>query len=216
MTSAAPNKWSFDFASLVLKGREVVLRPLVPSDADALAAAAAENRDQFGFTPVPNGIDEARAYIDKAIRMRETDERYAFAVLWQGRVVGSTSYYDLESFAWPAAHAELARVTTPDGLEIGHTWLGASAQRTRCNSEAKYLLLQYAFETWRVHRVRLRTDERNQRSRNAIARIGAKFDGILRGDKAGSDGTLRNSAFFSILLSEWPEVAEQLRRKLDL
>ena len=95
-------------------------------------------------------------------------------------------------------------------MEIGYTWLAQSAQRTRCNSETKYLLLEQSFDTWKVHRVSFRTDERNERSRKAIERLGAKFEGIRRCDMPGIDLSVRNSAFYSILLDEWPEIKKQL------
>jgi RimJ/RimL family protein N-acetyltransferase/5'-deoxynucleotidase YfbR-like HD superfamily hydrolase len=202
-----------DFGRLLLRGSEVTLRPLELADADALDAAAAEARDHYDYTPVPNGLAQARAYVERALQMRADGQRYAFAIVWQGRVVGSTSYYDFQAFEWPEGSA-LAGAPGPDVVEIGHTWLAASAQRTRCNSEAKFLLLEQAFEIWRTRRVRLRTDERNARSRAAIARLGARFEGIQRGDKPGVDGTLRNAAGFSILAEEWPEISARLRARL--
>jgi len=134
-----------DFGELILRGPEVVLRPLELDDAEALMLAASENRQHYQYTPVPDGLAQARAYIERALHMRANRQRYAFAVIWHGRVVGSTSYWDYSSFDWPAG-SELARTRGPDVVEIGHTWLAASAQRTRCNTEAKYLLLQHAFE----------------------------------------------------------------------
>ena len=94
------------------------------------------------------------------------------------------------------------------------TWLAASAQRTRCNTEAKLLMLAHAFERWQVHSVSLKTDERNARSRRAIERLGARFDGLRRADMPGADGTVRTSAYYSILAAEWPVVCEGLRGNL--
>jgi RimJ/RimL family protein N-acetyltransferase len=93
-------------------------------------------------------------------------------------------------------------------------WLAASAQRTRCNTEAKSLLFTYAFEVWNVYRVSLRTDERNARSRRAIERLGARFEGIRRADMPGQDDVVRNSAFYSIVRDEWSEVRARLRESL--
>jgi RimJ/RimL family protein N-acetyltransferase len=87
-------------------------------------------------------------------------------------------------------------------------------QRTGVNTEAKLLMLTHAFETWRVHSARLITDARNERSRQAILRLGAHFDGIVRGHRVGADGTVRHSAFYSILDAEWPDVKERLRSRL--
>ncbi|MET0384774.1 MAG: GNAT family N-acetyltransferase [Polyangiales bacterium] len=202
-----------DFGEIVLEGREVILRPLTREDADALALAASEDRQSYQLTPVPNGVAQARAYIEKALTMRNRQQRYAFAVVWNGRVVGSTSLWDFEVFDWPVGSPN-ARASGVDVVEIGHTWLAASAQRSRCNTEAKYLLLRHAFEHWTAHRVRIRTDERNQRSRAAIERLGAKLEGIIRADKPGADGSVRNSAYYSITQAEWPEVRAHLERKL--
>ena len=94
--------------------------------------------------------------------------------------------------------------------EIGHTWLAASAQRTGINTEAKFLMLRHAFEVWEVHVVRLRSDQRNARSRSAIERLGARFEGVRRADRPGADGTVRDSAFYSISVAEWPAVRDHL------
>jgi RimJ/RimL family protein N-acetyltransferase len=199
--------------SIILSGAQVTLRPLDADDAPALATATAESREHYGYTPVPDGIAAAQAYIATALRQRAAGERYPFAILWRDRFVGSTSFWEFHTWNWPAGCA-LQRHDRPDVVEIGYTWLAQSAQRTRCNSEAKFLLLQYAFETWEVHRVSLRTDERNVRSRRAIERLGAMFEGIRRADKPAPDCTVRNSAFYSIVQSEWPAVKNRLLEKL--
>ena len=102
--------------------------------------------------------------------------------------------------------------STPDTVEIGATWLAVSAQRTGINTEAKLLMLTHAFEAWNVRRVSLITDARNQQSRTAIARLGAQFEGILRAHRIGSDGSVRDSARFSIIAEEWPAVRARLRQ----
>jgi RimJ/RimL family protein N-acetyltransferase len=99
-------------------------------------------------------------------------------------------------------------------VEIGATWLAADAQRTRINTEAKLLMLEHAFDRWRVHRVSLMTDARNERSRNAIMRLGARFDGVLRAARPASDGAIRDTAAFSILDSEWPAIRAKLQARL--
>ena len=98
----------------------------------------------------------------------------------------------------------------PDVVDIGFTWLAGSAQRTPVNTEAKLLMMTHAFEVWRVHRVALQTDVRNKRSWAAIERIGGQLDGIMRADRPGSDDTVRTSARFSIVASEWPDVKARL------
>jgi RimJ/RimL family protein N-acetyltransferase len=202
-----------DFGELILKGRDVLLRPMERADAEALARAATESREHFGYTPVPDGTESARAYVEQAMRMREEGTRYAFSIIYLGRIVGTTSYWDFQIWAWPPGSA-MQRRDRPDVCEIGHTWLAASAQRTRCNTESKFLLLSHAFEKWGVHRVTFRTDARNSRSRGAIERLGAKFEGIRRADKPAADGTVRDSAFYSIIAGEWVGVKKRLIDKL--
>lgn len=198
---------------LVLRGPTVTLRPLSLDDAGALAAAAAESRDEYGFTRVPDGVEDARRYIEAALADRETRGRLPFATLWHGRVVGSTSYLGAERWRWPAGSPH-QRSDHPDVVEIGATWLAASAQRTRCNTEAKRLMLAHAFDVWQVHRVSLKTDARNAKSRRAIERLGARFEGVRRADMPGSDGSVRDSAYYSIVRAEWPEVRTTLEAAL--
>jgi RimJ/RimL family protein N-acetyltransferase len=187
-----------------------MLRPLAVADAVPLAAAAAESRDHYDYTRVPDGMQDAERYIELALADREAGHRMPFAIVWRDRLVGSTSYLDVQRWRWPAG-SPLQRTDHPDAVEIGSTWLAASAQRTRCNTEAKYLLLTQAFDVWQTHRVALKTDERNSNSRRAIERLGASFEGVRRADMPGQDGSVRNSAYYSIVRAEWPDV----RRKLE-
>lgn len=198
---------------LELRGVEVRLRPLCPDDAEALAAAAFESRAHFGFSPVPDGLMEARGYIERALHQCEAGQRMPYAIMWREKLVGTTSYSDFQPWEWPA-DSERQRKDRPDAVEIGYTWLAASAQRTRCNTEAKFLMLNHAFAEWDVHRVSFRTDERNARSRHAIERLGAQFEGIRRADRPGQDGTVRHSAFYSIVRSEWPMICQRLQELL--
>jgi RimJ/RimL family protein N-acetyltransferase len=197
----------------LLAGVEVTLRPMSMDDAAALAAAAAESREHYGLSVVPDGPGAIRAYVEKFLRQRDAGDRLPFVTLWRGRIVGSTSFIEPRIWAWPAGSA-LQRTDRPDAVEIGSTWLAASAQRTRCNSEAKLLMLRHAFERWQVHSVSFKTDERNDRSRRAIERLGARFDGILRANKPAADGTVRNSATYSIVASEWPAIRAGLEQRL--
>jgi RimJ/RimL family protein N-acetyltransferase len=193
-----------------LRGDTVTLRVLSVGDAVALAAAAAESRNEYGYTRVPEGVEEAQRYIETALAELEAGRRVPFAIVWHERVVGSTSYLDLDRWRWPAG-SPLQRADHPDAVEIGSTWLAASAQRTRCNTESKYLMLANAFDVWGVHRVTLKTDERNAKSRRAIERLGALFEGVRRAHMPAQDGSVRNSAYYSIVRAEWPDV----RRKLE-
>jgi N-acetyltransferase len=204
---------ALQLGDLVLSGGDVMLRPLALADVDALTSAAAESRDSYAYTPVPNGPAEARAYVEHALEQRAAGERHAFAIEWRKRVVGSTSYADYQPWRWPKG-CGLARTDRPDALEIGYTWLSASAQRTSCNTQAKLLLLEQAFERWSVHSVFLKTDARNQRSRSAIETLGAKFDGVLHAHTRGFDCTVRDSAYYSIIAAEWPAARARLRGRL--
>jgi N-acetyltransferase len=192
-----------------LAGRGVTLRPLRSDDALALALASAESREHYLYNWVPHGLEEAQRYVAAALAQRARADRYPFAICWQGRIVGTTSFAEYSPWRWPVG-SSLQRVDRPDAVEIGHTWLAASAQRTGCNTEAKRLLLTHAFEVWQVHRVTIYTDERNQRSRRAIERLGARLDGIWRGHRPSIDGSVRNSAFYSLVAAEWPPVRERL------
>jgi len=197
----------------VLEGATVTLRPLAISDAGALAAAAAESREHYVYTRVPDGVAEAESYIAGALRDLDDGRRMPFVTLWRDRVVGSTSYLDIEQWRWPAGSPH-QRTDRPDVVEIGATWLSQSAQRTRCNTEAKLLMLRHAFDVWEVHRVALKTDERNLRSRQAIERLGARLDGVRRADMPGQDGSVRSSAYYSIVRAEWPAVSARLEAAL--
>jgi len=121
------------------------------------------------------------------------------------RVVGMTRFLTLR---WRTGH------TGPYAVEIGGTWLAASAQRSGINTEAKFLLLTHAFEVWNVARVDIKTDDRNERAKKAIARLGASFEGVLRhwqpSQVAGEESAYRNTAMYSITEEEWPAIASTL------
>jgi RimJ/RimL family protein N-acetyltransferase len=188
---------------VVLEGRHVRLEPLRHDHAAGLAAAAAEDRSSYRYTTVPESVAEAAAYVDVALAAQRTGTELPFATCraTTGEVIGSTRFLDLEY--WDGGEI-------PTVAEVGGTWLAASAQRTACNREAKLLMLGHAFETWGARRVHLKTDARNERSRAAIARLGARFEGIRRAHMPAADGGIRDSAYYSILAAEWPEVRARL------
>ena len=192
-----------------LRGDTVTLRPLSAGDVAALAAAASESRATYVFIRVPDGVEEMERYIETAFADRDAGRRLPFVILWRDRIVGSTSYLDVQRWRWPAGSPH-QRTDRPDSVEIGSTWLAASAQRTRCNTEAKHLLLTHAFDGWDVYRVTLKTDERNAQSRRAIERLGARFEGLRRADMPAPDGSVRTSAYYSIVRAEWPDVRKKL------
>jgi RimJ/RimL family protein N-acetyltransferase len=201
--------------SLLLKGRHVRLEPLEYSHGPALVAAVEADPSLYRWTPVPRDEVAAKRYIEAALSLRETGTALPFATVRvdDGAVIGSTRFWNMERFAWPEGHA---RCGSPfDGCEIGWTWLTRSAIRTAINTEAKLLMMTQAFEVWRVLRVCLHTDARNVQSRAAIARIGGKFEGILRAHRMAADFTPRDSARYSILAAEWPDVKRRLSELLE-
>lgn len=199
----------------ILTGRRVRLEPLGLHHAPALAAASGADPSLYQWSPVPQGPDAARAYIETAMAARQAGTALPFATvrLADSKVVGSTRFFEMERWKWPAAHPRHGR-GSPDACEIGYTWLAADALRTAVNTEAKLLMLTYAFETWQVDRVCLHTDARNQRSRAAIERIGGKFEGVLRAHRMAADFIPRDSFRYSIVAAEWPEVKRTLADRL--
>jgi RimJ/RimL family protein N-acetyltransferase len=189
----------------VLRGSLVRLEPLTIEHAPDLARAAEEDRSSYAFTVVPRA-DEAKAYVATQ-RGRAGVTPFAQVRQRDGMAVGCTSFCNPRT--WPDRRDLCA-------IEIGWTWLGASAQGAGINAEAKFLLFTYAFETLGVARVDLKTDARNARSRRALERLGAHFEGVLRSWSAswapGEEGLLRDSAMFSVIAAEWPAVKLQLRR----
>jgi RimJ/RimL family protein N-acetyltransferase len=195
------------FAAPVLSGSLVRLEPLSPSHVPDLARSAEEDRSAYAFTLVPRA-GEAADYV-KAQLTRDGLTPFAQVRVRDGKAVGCTSFCSPRT--WPGRR-ELCAV------EIGWTWLAASAQGTGINAEAKLALLTYAFETLGVARVDLKTDARNQRSRQAIARLGARFEGVLRSFSPswapGEEGLLRDSAMFSVIAAEWPPVKSALASRV--
>lgn len=202
--------------NVTLEGRVVRLVPLALGQVPALLEAAVISRENYQWTPVPGTLEEMTAYVDNAIERAAARQVVAFATTLResGRAVGSTRFAAFEFHLWPAGSPLAPPTGLPDVVEIGWTWLAHDVQRTAVNTEAKLLMLTHAFETWNVKAVRLKTDSRNERSRNAILRIGAQFDGILRAHSPGADGALRDSAYFSIVADDWPRVRDGLEAKL--
>ncbi len=200
---------------VTLAGNAVRLEPLSLDHVDALAAAASGPRDTYDWTWVPETVDETRAFIETALSELAAGRSIPFATvrLADNTVVGTTRFGSIEHWTWPDGSPHGGRAA--DSAEVGWTWLAASAQRSPVNTEAKYLMFRHGFETWGLHRLQLKTDERNMRSRNAIERVGARFEGILRAWQPGRDGALRNTAMFSITSEEWPAVKAALEAKLS-
>jgi len=197
----------------VLQGNHVRLEPLDHRHVPGLAGASAGDKELYRWSPVPQGEAEAAEYVKTALRWKEADFALAFAIVRvsDDTVIGSTRFFAIERWPWPEGHAFHNRAT-PDGCEIGYTWLAGSAIRTAANTEGKLLMLTHAFETWHVHRVCFHTDVRNARSRAALERIGGKFEGILRAHRMAADYIPRDSARFSIVAAEWPDVKQKLKQ----
>lgn len=189
---------------LTLTGRDwAILEPLQPHHADELLEAARDGELwNLWYTGVA-GPDGVANYMENAMKMRHEHGAMPFVVRRKadGVIVGSTRYFNVD-----ATHRR---------LEIGHTWHSRSAQRTGINTESKLLLLQHAFESLDCIAVEFRTHWFNFQSREAIARLGAKQDGVLRNHQIGPNGTLRDTVVFSIVASEWPTVKAHLRWLLD-
>jgi N-acetyltransferase len=201
--------------SPILAGASIRLEPLAPHHADALAAAAASDTALYQWSPVPQTKRQAAAYVETALAWRAAGTALPFAIvnLKDETIIGSTRFWNLERWAWPPTHPRHGR-SEPDACEIGYTWLARSAIRTAANTEAKLLLLTYAFETWQAFRVCFHTDARNERSRAALERIGGKFEGFLRAHRMAADFVPRDSVRYSIIAAEWPEVRLRFLERL--
>jgi len=203
-------------ADATLHGQHVRLEPLDHRHVDGLSEAAGDDAELYKWSPVPQGKAEAIQYVETAMSWRDAGTAVPFAIVRasDALVIGSTRFFNLEYWAWPPAHPSYGR-KRPDACEIGYTWLTRPALRTAANTESKFLMLQHAFETWRVLRVCLHTDVRNERSRAAIERIGGMFEGILRAHRMAADFIPRDSARYSIIAAEWTEVKQRLLQYLE-
>lgn len=195
-----------------LAGKQVTLVPLGPQHVPGLLAAARLDPSLYRWTFAPQTEPEMAAYIEAALAAQRTGMAVPFAILRAADsvVIGSTRFFNLEYWAWPKNHPRFGR-GLPDACEIGYTWYAATDIRTGANTEAKSLMLAHAFEQWKVLRVCLHTDARNERSRVAIERIGGRFEGILRSHRMSAEFTPRDSARYSILEADWPLVKAHLQ-----
>lgn len=189
---------------VVLEGRDVRLEPLARDHLPGLADAIEDGELwQIPVTIVPHP-DDLEGFLSDAERAFAEQRELTFVTLDKKtqRVVGSTRFRNIER-----AHRR---------VEIGFTFLAASFQRSHVNSEAKLLMLRHAFEVWHVNRVELLTDQLNEKSRRAIARIGARQEGVLRSHMVMRDGRIRDSVIFSMVASEWPDAERALSARLGL
>jgi N-acetyltransferase len=187
---------------VTLSTDRLTLRPLSLADVPALGKAASDGElweKKTTTVPQPEGFE---TYVQKALELQEAGLALPFATVVNdgNRVIGSTRFMNID-----AAHHR---------VEIGTTWIAKSWQRTFVNTHAKYLMLRHAFEQLGCNAVELRTHRLNDQSRAAIERLGAKLDGILRQHMIMPDGHIRDTAVYSIVQDEWPEVKAKLERKM--
>lgn len=191
-------------APVTLEGPRLRLEPLTTAHHAALCAAGLDD-ELWRWVPAPvRTPEEMAAYIAFALQEQAGGRALPFAIVEKSsqRIIGSTRYGAIEP--------------THRRVEIGWSWLARPWQRTAANTEAKYLLLQHAFERLGCIRVELKTDSLNERSRAAIQRVGAREEGILRNHMITASGRIRHTATYSIVDSEWPEAKASLEQKLGM
>jgi RimJ/RimL family protein N-acetyltransferase len=213
----------------VFENAFVRLERLTEAHVEGLHAAAAKAPALYDLAPVPVTLDGMQAYVSRAVEDARAGRALPYAVVAKvgasgapaPTIAGCTRLMNLEWWSWPPTpirvegeprRRELG--SPPDVAEIGHVWLGQPWLRTAVNTASCLLLMTFAFEEWKVHRLVLKTDERNARSRAAILRLGGQFEGILRAHLPAADGVIRNTAMFSILPAEWPAVKSRLESAL--
>lgn len=188
-------------APVTLSGDHVILAPLSQDHAPALRRAIAEGElHRLWYTSIP-APDQVEAEITRRLALQNAGSMLPFCVMTpDGTPVGMTTYMNIDA--------------VNRRVEIGSTWYAKSVQRGPLNTEAKRLLLSHAFDDLDCIAVELRTHFMNQQSRRAIERLGAKLDGVLRSHSLGANGSLRDTAVYSIIACEWPAVRENLSWKL--
>jgi N-acetyltransferase len=189
---------------LTLEGSVVRLEPIRREHSDLFWKTAKDALDDI-FRWIPYSmrtLDDFQLLVEKAFDEQERGESIVFATVERSskRVIGSTRFMNIDR--------------ANRRVEIGSTWIAPAWQRTAVNTEAKYLMLRHAFEVWKCIRVELKTDASNQKSRDAILRIGAKEEGTLRRHVITWTGRVRDSVYFSILDTEWPEAKARLEAML--
>jgi N-acetyltransferase len=187
-----------------LAGKHVRLEPLKPAHEESLIEAAGDGELwNSSVTIVPDRKSMA-AYIQEALQSQSQGVALPFVIIRKAlnKVVGTTRFYEIKQ--------------TDRGVNIGFTWLAASAQRTEVNTEAKLLMLSHAFENWHCIRVAFLTDVLNEQSRKALLRLGAREEAILRNHMIMPNGRIRDSVCFSIIAEEWPDVKARLISRLSI
>jgi N-acetyltransferase len=194
----------FDPKPVTLEGRHVRLEPLLRRHAeDLFEIGKDETIWPYMSRPPLKSVPDTQGWIDQALGEAATGTQIPFAIIERasGKAIGSTRYLDIRR--------------NDRGLEIGWTWIGTAFQRTTVNTECKYLLLRHAFEELGAARVQLKTDLRNLRSQRAIERLGAVREGVLRKHMVLWDDFIRDTVYYSVIESEWPEVKRRLEDLLE-
>ena len=202
--------------TVTLAGSHVLLEPLSLEHVPDLVRAATRSRETYEFTGVPADEPSMRRYVEDALAERDLGTMLPFATIdcHAKLVVGTTRFGNIEFWNWPDGSSHQRGTHLPDVAEIGWTWLAPEAQQTGINTEAKLLMLTFAFESWLVHHVSFRADAPNKRSRAAIERIGGRLDGVVRAVQIAYDGSIRDMAVYSVLDSEWPAAKQRLAARL--
>lgn len=188
--------------SIILQNKEVLLRRMTLDDVEGIFDVAVDERIWTYTHYGVQTLSDARFYVEDTLKRAESGLEYPFVIIDKAtdKIVGSTRFYSIDE--------------TNKRVEIGFTWITPSYWRTATNTNCKYLLLAYCFEKWGLNRVQIVADERNTRSCNAILRIGAKSDGVLRKHMICKDGFVRNTAVFSVIQEEWQETKAHLQNLL--
>lgn len=196
---------SFDpTKDITLEGRAVRLVPLQREHGSLLWDAMKEHAEElFRWIPYPmRTAEDSARFIEQVLAEHQRGASVPFATIDRssGKMAGSTRYMSID--------------VANRHVEIGSTWIAPAWQRTAVNTEAKYLMLRHAFETWKCLRVEFKTDSLNEKSRTAIARLGAKEEGTFRNHMVTSTCRIRHSVYFSIVDTEWPEVKRRLEERM--
>jgi RimJ/RimL family protein N-acetyltransferase len=198
--------FSFDpTKDITLEGRAVRLVPLQRDHGPLLWDAMKDHaEDLFRWIPYPmRTAEDSSRFIEQVLGEHQRGASVPFATIERssGKMAGSTRFMSID--------------VANRHVEIGSTWIAPAWQRTAVNTEAKYLMLRHAFETWKCLRVEFKTDSLNEKSRTAIARLGAKEEGTFRNHMVTSTGRIRHSVYFSIVDTEWPEVKRSLEERMS-
>jgi len=198
------NEAAFVPTPITLEGKSVRLEPLSREHGPLLWDAMKNDAEElFRWIPYPmRTVEDSARFVELVLLEQQRGLSVPFATIDRrsGKMAGSTRFMAID--------------VANRHVEIGSTWIAPAWQRTAVNTEAKYLMLRHAFETWKCMRVEFKTDSMNEKSRTAILRLGAKEEGTFRNHMVTWSGRIRHSVYFSIIDSEWPEVKSRLQARM--